>query len=111
MSYIVSNFSLGDYKKAYAYFLANPDGFWEEKAQELEWIKPWETVLKWEHPYAQWFVGGSLNITANCLDRHVKNGRRNKIALIWRGDTGKEEVYTYRQLLRAVMRFANALKN
>jgi acetyl-CoA synthetase len=102
--------ALGDYKQAYADFLADPDKFWDEKARELDWITLWDTVLKWNHPYAEWFVGGKLNITSNCLDRHVKNGRRNKLALIWRGETGKEEVYTYRQLLRAVMRFSNALK-
>ncbi|PKL59862.1 MAG: acetyl-coenzyme A synthetase, partial [Methanomicrobiales archaeon HGW-Methanomicrobiales-4] len=102
--------AMGDYKQAYADFLADTDGFWDKQAKELEWIKPWDTVLKWDHPYAQWFVGGKLNLSTNCLDRHVKNGRRNKLALIWRGENGKEEVFTYRQLLRAVMRFANALK-
>ncbi|MDD1723680.1 MAG: acetate--CoA ligase, partial [Methanospirillum sp.] len=84
--------------------------FWDEKARELDWITPWSKVCDWKWPYARWFVGGKLNISANCLDRHVKNGRRNKLALIWKGERGKEEVYTYRQLLRAVMRFANALK-
>jgi acetyl-CoA synthetase len=106
----LENSALGDYKQAYQKFLENPEAFWDEKARELDWMKPWDTVLKWNYPYAQWFVGGHLNITSNCLDRHVKNGRRNKLALIWKGETGKEDVYTYRQLLRAVMRFANALK-
>ncbi len=102
--------ALGSYNQAYQRFLDNPDGFWEEKARELEWMKPWDTVLRWNYPYAQWFVGGHLNITTNCLDRHVKNGRRNKLALIWKGENGREEVFTYRQLLRSVMKFANALK-
>lgn len=104
------NSALGSYTQAYQRFLNDPDGFWEEKARELEWMRPWDTVLKWNYPYAQWFVGGHLNITANCLDRHVKNGRRNKLALIWKGENGREEVFTYRQLLRSVMKFANALK-
>ena len=102
--------AMGDYKAAYADFIADPDGFWDKKARELDWMKPWDTVLSWNYPYAEWFVGGKLNITVNCLDRQIKDGRRNKLALIWRGDGDKEVVYTYRQLYRAVMRFANALK-
>jgi len=104
------NSALGDYKKAYSDFLADPDGFWNDKAQELDWMQPWQQVCEWNNPYARWFVGAKLNITANCLDRQVNNGRRNKVAIIWRGEDGKEEVLTYRQLYRAVMRFANALK-
>ncbi|MBN1165660.1 MAG: acetate--CoA ligase [Methanospirillaceae archaeon] len=102
--------ALGDYTTAYQKFLDNPDAFWDEKAKELDWMKPWDAVLKWDYPKAQWFAGGKLNITCNCLDRHVKNGRRNKLALIWRGDNDSEEVYTYRQLHRAVMLLANALQ-
>ncbi len=102
--------ALGDYREAYQRFMDDPDRFWDEKARELDWMKPWDGVLSWNHPYARWFSGGRLNITANCLDRHVKNGRRNKLALIWRGEDGSEEVFTYRQLLRAVMRLANGLK-
>lgn len=102
--------ALGDYKKAYESFMADPEKFWAEKAHELEWIKPWDTVKEWNWPKARWFSGGKLNISANCLDRHVNNGRRNKLAIIWKGENGEEEVYTYRQLYRAVMKFANALK-
>ncbi len=101
---------LGDYKKVYENFLADPDAFWDEKARELQWMKPWEKVKEWNYPYARWFTGAKLNITENCLDRHVNNGRRNKLAIIWRGEDGREEVLTYRQLHRSVMRFANALK-
>lgn len=104
------NSHLGDYKKAYENFLADPDGFWDAKARELQWIKPWDKVKEWNYPYARWFTGAKLNITENCLDRHVNNGRRNKLAIIWRGEDGREEVFTYRQLYRSVMRFANALK-
>jgi acetyl-CoA synthetase len=108
-SYLM-NSALGDYQKAYDDFLSDPDGFWDAKARELDWIRPWENVREWKYPNATWFTGAKLNITANCLDRHVKNGRRNKLAIIWRGEDGEEVVLTYRQLLRDVMRFANALK-
>src|SRR5688500_11655038 len=64
----------------------DPETFWAERARELEWMKPWEEVLNWKPPYAQWFVGGKLNVSVNCIDRHVRNGRRNKAALIWEGE-------------------------
>ena len=102
---------MGDYQKAYKDFLADKDGFWSKIAHELEWIRPWSAVKEWNYPYAKWFVNAQLNITANCLDRHVKNNRRNKAALIWRGEGGAERIFTYQQLLSKVMRFANALKN
>jgi acetyl-CoA synthetase len=101
---------MGDYQKAYKKFLANPDAFWEKIASELEWIRSWDAVKEWNYPYAKWFINAQLNITANCLDRHVKNQRRNKAALIWRGEEGAERIFTYQQLLSKVMRFANALK-
>ncbi|MDO8873437.1 MAG: acetate--CoA ligase [Methanoregula sp.] len=101
---------MGDYQKAYDEFLADPDGFWDKMASELEWIRPWSAVKEWNYPYAKWFINAQLNITANCLDRHVKNQRRNKAALIWRGEKGAERIFTYQQLLSKVMRFANALK-
>jgi acetyl-CoA synthetase len=101
---------MGDYQKAYNDFLADPDGFWGKMAKELDWIRPWNAVKEWNYPYAKWFINAQLNITANCLDRHVKNQRRNKVALIWRGEKGAERIFTYQQLLGKVMRFANALK-
>ena len=101
---------MGDYQKAYNDFLADKDGFWAKMASELEWIRPWNAVKEWKYPYAKWFINAQLNITANCLDRHVKNQRRNKAALIWRGEKGAERIFTYQQLLSKVMRFANALK-
>ncbi|MDD1711979.1 MAG: acetate--CoA ligase [Methanoregulaceae archaeon] len=101
---------MGDYQQAYAKFLADPDGFWEQMAKELDWIKPWDKVKVWNYPYAQWFTNARLNITANCLDRHVNNHRRNKVALIWRGEDGRERIFTYQKLLSQVARFANALK-
>ncbi|HKL97437.1 MAG TPA: acetate--CoA ligase [Methanocorpusculum sp.] len=101
---------VGDYQKVYDEFLADPDAFWSKIAHELEWIQPWDAVKEWNPPYAKWFTNAKLNITLNCLDRHVNSHRRNKAALIWRGEDGEEKVYTYQQLLSQVMRFANALK-
>jgi len=101
---------LGDYQKAYDEFLRDPDAFWSGKAQELDWIRPWDAVREWNYPYAKWFTNAKLNVTSNCLDRHVSNHRRNKAALIWRGEQGAEKIYTYQQLLLQVMRFSNALK-
>lgn len=99
-----------DYQKAYAEFMKNPEKFWEAQAKELDWIKPWDKVLEWNYPYAKWFTGARLNITLNCLDRHANNSRRNKVALIWRGEEGRERIFTYQRLLSQVCRFANALK-
>jgi len=101
---------LGDYKKVYQQYLNDPELFWDKMAREIEWMKPWTKVLEWNYPYARWFCDGTLNITTSCLDRHIQAGRRNKLALIWRGEDDEERVYTYRQLYRDVMRFANALK-
>jgi acetyl-CoA synthetase len=80
-------------------------------AKELDWIKPWDKVKEWNYPYARWFTNAKLNISANCLDRHVNDNRRNKVALIWRGEEGRERIFTYQNLLSQVARFANALKN
>jgi acetyl-CoA synthetase len=101
---------MGDYQKAYNEFLANPDAFWEKMAKELDWISPWDKVKELNYPYAKWFTNAKLNISANCLDRHVNNTRRNKVALIWKGEEGRERIFTYQKLLSQVARFANALK-
>ncbi len=87
----------------------DPAGFWAGIAQELEWIKPWKKVLQWDPPFAKWFIGGKLNVSANCLDRHLKTWRKNKAALIWEGEPGDTRVLTYQQLHSEVCRFANAL--
>ncbi len=89
---------MGDYQKAYNKFLADPDAFWSRMAKESDWIRPWSAVKEWNYPYAKWFINAQLNITANCLDRHVNNLRRNKVALIWRGEEGAERIFTYQQL-------------
>jgi acetyl-CoA synthetase len=84
--------------------------FWEDQARALEWIKPWKTVLEWTPPHAKWFVGGQLNVSSNCLDRHLSGPRRNKAAIIWEGEPGDRRVLTYWELHREVNRCANALK-
>jgi acetyl-CoA synthetase len=89
----------------------SPEGFWARVAgEELHWFKKWETVLKWEPPHAEWFVGGRLNASYNCLDRHLLTWRRNKAAIIWEGEPGEQRTLTYQQLHREVSRFANVLK-
>src|SRR5690348_9547819 len=89
----------------------DPEAFWAEAARRLEWVKPWDKVLEWNAPWAKWFVGGQLNASYNCVDRHVKTWRRNKAAIIWEGEPGDMRVLTYRDLQREVNRFAAVLQN
>ena len=88
----------------------NPARFWERFARELDWFKPWKTTLQWKAPHAKWFVGGKLNVSYNCLDRHVSTSRKTKAAIIWEGEPGDTRVLTYWDLHREVNRFAAALK-
>jgi acetyl-CoA synthetase len=88
----------------------NPVRFWERQAKELRWLKPWRKALEWKLPYAKWFIGGKLNVSDNCLDRHVEGPRRNKAAILWEGEPGDSRVLTYRDLWREVNRFAAALR-
>ena len=91
---------------------ADPEGFWAERAGDLHWFEPWEQVLDWsDPPFAKWFVGGKLNVSYNCLDRHVEAGRGERVAFHWRGEEGEERDVTYAELLADVQRFANALKD
>ena len=102
---------IGDYTAAYNDSRADPEGFWDRIARELSWTREWDRVLEWNHPHARWFVGAKANITYNCLDRHLQDGRRNKVALIWKGEGDENErIYTYRQLYIDVCKFANGLK-
>jgi acetyl-CoA synthetase len=90
---------------------ADPEKFWARYAEsELHWFRKWDTVLKWEAPHAEWFGGGKINISYNCLDRHLGTWRRNKAALIWEGEPGDTRTLTYQQLHTEVCRFANVLK-
>jgi acetyl-CoA synthetase len=88
----------------------NPARFWERFARELHWFKPWKKALEWKVPHAKWFVGGKLNVSYNCLDRHIETARRTKAALIWEGEPGDTRTLTYWDLYREVNRFAAALK-
>ncbi len=105
--------SMADYKKLYRKSVDKPDEFWSEMADELEWFKKWEKVSEWDFnkPELKWFVGGKLNVSYNCLDRHIKAGKGNKAALIWQGEPLEESrVFTYQQLHYHVCKFANVLK-
>jgi acetyl-CoA synthetase len=84
--------------------------FWAEQAGALDWFRPWDRVLEWELPFAKWFVGGTLNVSYNCLDRHVAAGRGDKVAFHWEGEPGDARTVTYGELLRDVCRFANVLR-
>jgi acetyl-CoA synthetase len=103
--------SMEEYQQLYERAKADPQTFWAELAQEeLHWFEKWHTVLDWQPPDAKWFVGGKINITYNCLDRHLSTWRRNKAALVWEGEPGDSCTLTYAQLHREVCQFANVLK-
>jgi acetyl-CoA synthetase len=87
------------------------EGFWADQAKALDWFRPWDTVLDWKLPFAQWFVGGQLNVSYNCLDRHVAAGRGDRVAIHWEGEPGDTRTITYQDLLDDVCRFANVLKS
>jgi acetyl-CoA synthetase len=86
------------------------EGFWADQAKSLDWFKPWDSVLEWNLPYAKWFSGGQLNVSYNCLDRHVNAGNGDRIAYYWEGEPGDRATITYAQLLDEVCKCANALK-
>ncbi|PKL62302.1 MAG: acetate--CoA ligase [Methanomicrobiales archaeon HGW-Methanomicrobiales-2] len=106
-----ANARVPDYTQAYQEFLHDPEGFWDRAARELEWFEPWVRVREWNNPYARWFVDAKLNITCNCLDRHVASDRKDKPAIVWHGESGETRVFSYEDLHREVMRFANGLKS
>ena len=90
--------------------LEDPERFWAEEARKLDWYKTWDRVLDWKLPYAKWFVGGRLNASFQCVDRHVKTWRKSKVAIYWEGETGETRVLSYSILFRDVNRFASVLK-
>ncbi|VAW40670.1 Acetyl-CoA synthetase, partial [hydrothermal vent metagenome] len=106
--------SMEEYEAQYKRSMDDPDGYWGDRAEELiTWDKKWDTVLDADmyKPEIKWFVNGKLNVSYNCLDRHLTNGRRNKAAIIWQGEPEEDvKVYTYQMLHSAVCRCANALK-
>ena len=103
--------SMEEYRELYEKAKANPEAFWAELAEnELHWFKKWDQVLDWQPPFAKWFVGGKINISYNCLDRHLTTWRKNKAALIWEGEPGDSRTLTYSQLHREVCQMANVIK-
>ncbi|MBA3916181.1 MAG: AMP-binding protein, partial [Acidobacteriales bacterium] len=102
--------SVEEYERMYRESIDDPDKFWAGVASELHWFKKWDKVLEWNSPWAKWFVGGQINLSYNCLDRHVQTWRKNKAALVWEGEPGEVRTLTYQQLHREVQKFANVLK-
>lgn len=103
--------SLEEYERIYKESIEEPEKFWGRVARELYWFRPWDKVLEWNAPWAKWFLGGQINLSYNCLDRHVQTWRKNKAALVWEGEPGEIRILTYQQLLREVQKFANVLKS
>src|SRR5579864_5552660 len=103
--------SLSEYERLFKEAEQRPEEFWAKIARELHWFKPWERVLDWKLPFAKWFVGGELNISYNCLDRHAATWRKNKAAILWEGEPGDSRTLTYQQLLHEVSKCANVLKS
>ena len=104
--------SMDQYERMYKDALADPDKFWAERASELDWFKKWDQILEWSNPpFAKWFVGGKLNLSFNCLDRHLSGPRKNKAAIIWEGENFEQRILTYQELHRRVSKLANALKH
>ena len=88
----------------------NREAYWAGWANRLSWFEPWKEVLRWNPPHAEWFVGGKLNVSFNCLDRHVNDGHGDRVAFFWEGEPGDRRRITYAELLDEVCRFANVLK-
>jgi len=86
------------------------EGFWARMAHRLDWFQKWDKVLEWTPPFAKWFTNGKLNVSYNCIDRHLKTWKKTKVALIWEGEPGDEKMYTYQDLYREVTKCANVLK-
>ncbi len=102
--------SIEQYETLYRESIDDPDTFWSRVANELHWFEPWNQVLKWEEPHAEWFVGGKTNLSYNCVDRWAEGPTKNKAAFIWEGEPGDERVITFQALKREVGKFANVLK-
>jgi acetyl-CoA synthetase len=103
--------SLAEYERIYRESVEDPERYWAGIAAELHWFKKWDRVLEWNCPWAKWFVGAQINISYNCVDRHVSTWRKNKAALIWESEPGEVRTLTYQQLHTEVQKFANVLKS
>ena len=102
--------SLAEYERLFQRGKDDPEGFWAEQAEQLHWFRKWDKILEWNEPFAKWFVGGKINASFNCLDRHLAGPRANKAAIIWEGEPGDTRVLRYQDLHRETCKFANALK-
>jgi acetyl-CoA synthetase len=102
--------SMAEYERLWQRASDDPQGFWAEQATSLHWFRRWDQVLVWNEPHAQWFAGGKINVSTNCLDRHVSGPRANKAAIVWEGEPGDSRVLRYQDLHREVCKFANVLK-
>jgi len=107
----MERYGISDYDQLIMRAQDDPEWFWDELARELEWFQPYNGVLKWDPPHAEWFSGGRFNITHNALDRHVKTWRKNKVAYIWEGESGQVIKLTYHDLYVRVNQMANALRS
>jgi acetyl-CoA synthetase len=109
---VVKDAYIKDYEALYAKAQKDPEAFWAEQAENLTWFKKWDKVLDASNPpFFKWFVGGKFNIAYNALDRHLQTARKNKLALIWEGETGDVRTYSYYRLTQEVNKFANVLKS
>jgi acetyl-CoA synthetase len=102
--------SFDEYEQLYDEAAKDVPAFWAKQAESLHWFEKWHTILEWNEPFAKWFVGGKINISYNCLDRHLTTWRKNKAAFVWEGEPGEVRTLTYQQLHTEVSRFANVLK-
>jgi len=102
--------SLEEYEALYKRSIEDPESFWAEAAEDLHWFKKWDKVLEWDLPWAKWFVGGKINLSYNCVDRHALGARRDKTALIWEGEPGEIRKLTFAEMHVEVQKFANVLK-
>ncbi len=102
--------SMDEYKKLHAESINSPDTFWAREASELKWQKTWDKVLDWQPPFAKWFTGAKVNVSENCVDRHLQTHRKDKVAILWEGEPGETRTLTYAQLHVEVCKFANVLK-
>jgi len=110
-AHILEEAHIKDYESIYKKSIENPDAFWTEVAQDITWFKPFSKVLEWNFPYAKWFLDAKLNASYNCLDRHIEEGLRNKVAYIGVNEDLEEHKITYGELLELVNRLANGLKS
>ena len=106
--------SLEDYLDEYTFSVNDSDNFWSKKAERIDWYKKWDKIsdVDFTKPQIRWFINGKLNVSYNCLDRHIENGHGDRIAFFWEGnDHSENKSYTYDELLVKVNKFSNVLKN